>query len=207
MTNREKIRRAFDAVQPSRPIVVSAGKKLSTRFLQRRPIILGAAVLLFFCLLTAAYASNLGGFQETVRRWIGNGGKQRKVRVSVLPDDTVQWQDSAGETWGMIPEDFFPVGPDGGLSQEARSWLECPVELDDYSHPGKVALSFFDHYLDITWPLETAGRVRLTLSHKETAYQIEVRKSADGGYSVTWWEDEKDFDPFVIDPERFEQLP
>ena len=107
----------------------------------------------------------------------------------------------------LVEYAFFPVGPDGGLSQETRSWLECPVELDDYSHPGKVALSFFDHYLDITWPLETAGRVRLTLSHKETAYQIEVRKSADGGYSVTWWEDEKDFDPFVIDPERFEQLP
>jgi hypothetical protein len=76
MTNREKIQRAFDAVQPSGAVSMEE-MNLKQKPIRKPLVLLCASIALAWtAFLTAAYAADLGGFRQTMTV-CGSAGSSR----------------------------------------------------------------------------------------------------------------------------------
>ena len=98
MNNQEKIRRAFDPLQPSPEFSVE-GNMMNRKSVKKPVLVLCAALVLVLAGITAAYASDLGGFRETLTFWFS--GKQHTAEVVQDEDGVVTWTDGEGNSHSM----------------------------------------------------------------------------------------------------------
>ena len=94
MTNREKIHRAFDALQLAEPIQLE--EKRMNRFMPKRSLVALCAAILVLGSLSIAYAADLGGFRETLTVWFG--GKKQEASVQEIAPGVVEWTGEDGES-------------------------------------------------------------------------------------------------------------
>ncbi|MBR1584065.1 MAG: hypothetical protein IJ662_00825 [Clostridia bacterium] len=182
MTNREKIHRAFDAVQPARTINVEE-ITMHTKLIQKPLAALCAALILLLCGLTAAYAADLGGIRETITVWFG--GRQQVVEVTQPHEGMIEWTDEEGKTHfagGVAIDDDGNEQPVTYEELLAHEFSGGPV-IDFFEDEGTAFLEFYEHYVDVTDQVPT-GRIAVQLDHDGVTYYITEIGSQETGWQV-----------------------
>ena len=181
MTNREKIQRAFDAVQPS-GILNMEEMNMKQKPIKKPLVLVCACIALLAVFLTAAYAADLGGFRQTLTVWCG--GKQQTVEVTQPQEGMLQWTGEDGmihTSGGIAVEDD---GTERPLTLEElldEQFSERPV-LNFYED-GRAFLEFFEHYVDVTDQLDS-GRIEAALEHDGVLYYITYIGSREIGWTL-----------------------
>lgn len=211
MSNRERYQRTFRALHASRDLSMEAfdmdTKKTRFSFSRSLAVALIAAVLLVGG-LSAAYATDLGGFRRSIQIWVRgeaedatvefyNGENDAPAQVEYVdgddgeatmaqPDYVVTWTDENGEEHQMAG---------GGVALEPGG-VERPLTMDEYlehldgsmetvvESDGRVTLYWYDQAVDITDRFED-GVCRLTLTHGDETLYFTVTDEGDGAYNVS----------------------
>lgn len=182
MTNRDRIHRAFDALQPSHDIIVEE-KNMNKRIVKTSFSAVCAALILLLGGLTAAYATDLGGFRETMTVWFG--GKQHTVEVTQPQEGMIEWTDEEGHVHSAggvaIDDDGAerPVTPEELLANEFSGG---PV-IDFFDDEGTAFLEFYEHYIEVTDQVPS-GRIEAKLDHDGVTYYITEIGSRETGWQV-----------------------
>ena len=153
--------------------------------------------------LSAAYATDLGGFRRTIQIWMYGEAKDAIVEpytgggedVDVECDDeatmadpsyVVTWTDRNGEVHQM---------QGGGVAMEADC-TERPLTLDEYlehlessaetvvEENDRVMLYWYDQVVDITDQFEDSV-CRLSLTHEDETLYFTVTDAGNGAYNVS----------------------
>lgn len=181
MTNREKIQRAFDAVQPSGAVSMEE-MNMKQKPIRKPLVLLFASIALLAAFLTAAYAADLGGFRQTMTVWFG--GKQQTVEVTQPQDGMLQWTGEDGVTHTS-----------GGIAYETDG-TQRPLTLEElldeqfsgrpvlnFYEDGRAFLEFYEHYVDVTDQVPT-GRIEAALEHDGVLYYITEIGSMETGWTL-----------------------
>ena len=206
MSNREQYKRAFQALHASRDFSMEAMNMNTKRM--RFTFSRGLAVAMIITVLlvgglSAAYATDLGGFRRTIQIWMYGEAKDAIVEpytgggedVDVECDDeatmadpsyVVTWTDRNGEVHQM---------QGGGVAMEADG-TERPLTLDEYlehlessaetvvEENDRVMLYWYDQSVDITDQFED-GVCRLSLTHEDETLYFTVTDAGNGAYNVS----------------------
>ncbi|MCR5783743.1 MAG: hypothetical protein K6G90_13530 [Clostridia bacterium] len=191
MTDREKYKKTFSALQPERDYLEKINNTGVIKMNERRrvsvPKLLAACIVIIAviaALSAAAYAVDLGGIQRKIQIW--TRGELTDVELNITTDGqyTVSYTDENGETrkseGGGVAYDFF--GRERPLSEEEIiEHLNEPqlMQEDD----GRVMLYCRDQKLDLTDEFEDGVcHVKLTIDGKPL--YITVSREGDTGYSM-----------------------
>ena len=153
--------------------------------------------------LSAAYATDLGGFRRTIQIWMygeakdaivepyTGGGEDVDVECDgeatmAEPSYVVTWTDGNGEKHQM---------QGGGVAMEADG-TERPLTMDEYLEhlessaetvvevDDRVMLYWYDQSVDITDQFED-GVCRLSLTHEDETLYFTVTDAGNGAYNVS----------------------
>lgn len=153
MTNREKYKKAFSAVCPSKGFFLETEKmkKIRKQHVLRTMVASIAACIVFMTSAAAAYAMDVGGIQRIIQLWIH--GERTNVTIQFDGDGTYSM-----EYTGTDGDEEFRAG--GGVTverdgsttplpeEELMEYLTMPeVEYED---DGSVWVYWFDQKVDIT---------------------------------------------------------
>ncbi len=203
MTNKEKYKQAFSALQPSNEIRLEEKIMKEYKRKQSKRIIVMAAIL---CLAVfagggGAYAANVGGIQRTIQLWIH--GDQTTAELNVNDDGTytVKIPDENGGTktqsGGGVAFDAF--GNERALTEE-----EILDHLDnpniEYYDDGSIWLFYRDMAKDITNDFDDDGMCYVKISDDDGELYVTAKKY--GGWHIssdkfasTWEFNNDDCDP------------
>ena len=206
MSNREQYKRAFQALHASRDFSMEAmdmnTKKMRFNFSRGLAVAMIITVLLVGS-LSAAYATDLGGFRRTIQIWMygeakdaivepyTGGGEDVDVECDgeatmAEPSYVVTWTDGNGEKHQM---------QGGGVAMEADG-TERPLTMDEYLEhleasaetvvevEDRVMLYWYDQSVDITDQFED-GVCRLSLTHEDETLYFTVTDAGNGAYNVS----------------------
>lgn len=186
MTNKEKYKQAFSALQPSNEIRLEEKIMKEYKRKQSKRIIAMAAIL---CLAVfagggGAYAANVGGIQRTIQLWIH--GDQTTAELNVNDDGsyTVKIPDENGETQTMggggVAFDAF--GNERALTEE-----EIIDHLDspniEYYDDGSIWLFYRDMAKDITDSFDEENMCYVKITDEEGDLYVTAKKY--GGWHVS----------------------
>lgn len=186
MTNKEKYKQAFSALQPSNEIRLEEKIMKEYKRKQSKRIIAMAAIL---CLAVfagggGAYAANVGGIQRTIQLWIH--GDQTTAELNVNDDGsyTVKIPDENGETQTMggggVAFDAF--GNERALTEE-----EIIDHLDspniEYYDDGSIWLFYRDMAKDITDSFDEEDMCYVKITDEEGDLYVTAKKY--GGWHVS----------------------
>lgn len=179
MNNQEKIRRAFDPLQPSPEFSVE-GNMMNRKSVKKPVLVLCAALVLVLAGITAAYASDLGGFRETLTFWFG--GKQHTAEVVQDEDGVVTWTDGEGNSHSMGGIAYDENGNPRPMTAEELIQAELSgLPVLNLFPDGTVFLEFYEHYVEVTDQVDS-GRVEAKLDHDGVTYYITMIGSREKGW-------------------------
>ena len=186
MSNREQYKRAFQALHASRDFSMEAmdmnTKKMRFNFSRGLAVAMIITVLLVGS-LSAAYATDLGGFRRTIQIWMYGEAKDAIVEPYTGGGT---WTDGNGEKHQM---------QGGGVAMEADG-TERPLTMDEYLEhlessaetvvevDDRVMLYWYDQSVDITDQFED-GVCRLSLTHEDETLYFTVTDAGNGAYNVS----------------------
>lgn len=192
MTDREKYKKTFSALQPERDYLEKINNTGVIKMNERRrvsaPKLLAACIIIIAVIAAmsaAAYAADLGGIQRKIQIW--TRGELTDVELNITTDGqyTVSYTDENGETrkseGGGVAYDLF--GRERPLTEE-----EIIENLNDpqlmQEDDGRVMLYCRDQKLDITDEFEDGVcHVKLTVDGKPL--YVTVSRDGDTGYSMS----------------------
>ncbi len=208
MTNKERYKQAFSALQSSRQFNMEVEEMAMIQKKHRKNIAVAAAVA---CAIViggsgTVYAADIGGIQEKISMWLY--GTQTEVDVIENGVDGY-----GGYTFTYTQDgETKKIGGGGVCIDEDgnETWLpadEVAAHMSesaniDVDEDGKVWIYFYDQKIEITDMFDENGVCSLTLTHEDRTVQIEATKNADGRYSFTQTEDMED----VIDEDSTESV-
>ena len=187
MSNREQYKRAFQALHASRDFSMEAmdmnTKKMRFNFSRGLAVAMIITVLLVGS-LSAAYATDLGGFRRTIQICVDVECDGEATMAE--PSYVVTWTDGNGEKHQM---------QGGGVAMEADG-TERPLTMDEYLEhlessaetvvevDDRVMLYWYDQSVDITDQFED-GVCRLSLTHEDETLYFTVTDAGNGAYNVS----------------------
>ena len=182
MTNREKIHRAFDALQLAEPIQLE--EKRMNRFMPKRSLVALCAAILVLGSLSIAYAADLGGFRETLTVWFG--GKKQEASVQEIAPGVVEWTGEDGESHlvGGVAYDNDGNTRPVTMEEIIDSELSGGPVLDFFEDEGTVFLEFYENYVEVTDQV-ASGRIEAHLEHDGVPYYITFVGSRENGWHST----------------------
>ena len=214
MSNREKYRRAFQALHaPNKDWLEAMNMNMDRKherfsFSRRAAVAVMIAALLVGS-LTAAYAADLGGLRRMVTLWVH--GQQTDAQVEVYTGEDggvdVEYEFEGEEEGSPAPASYVVTWTDangeqrqmmgGGVAMEPDG-TERPLTMDEYvedlsgnpaemlevSEDGRVMLYWYDIAEDITDRFED-GVCRLTLTLGDETMYFTVMDAGDGAYNVS----------------------
>lgn len=214
MSNREKYKRAFQALHaPNKDWLEAVNMDMNRqheRFsFSRRAVVAVMIAVLLVGSLTAAYATDLGGFRRTVTLWFHGQATDAQVEVYTGEDGgvdaeyafdgdeegspapasyVVTWTDENGEEHQMMGGGVA-MEPDGTerpltMDEYLEDLAGSPAEMLEVSEDGRVTLYWYDIAEDITDRFED-GVCRLTLTHGDETLYFTVMDAGDGAYNVS----------------------
>lgn len=187
MTNKEKYKQAFSALQPSNEIRLEEKIMKEYKRKQSKRIIAMAAIL---CLAVfagggGAYAANVGGIQRTIQLWIH--GDQTTAELNVNDDGTytVKIPDENGGTktqsGGGVAFDAF--GNERPLTEEEiLDHLDSPNI--EYYDDGSIWLFYRDMAKDITNDFDADGMCYVKISDDDGELYVTAKKY--GGWHISF---------------------
>lgn len=174
MTNKEKYKQAFSALQTSGKISLEVQKMTILAKKRRRHAVAAAAAA---CIILVggtgtAYAANVGGIQRTVQLWIH--GDQTSAEITANPDGSynISYPDENGNT---VERGAGGIAMDSDGTQRPLTEEEILEELNSpeviYEDDGSVWVYYYDQKLDITEKFDEDGICYVKLNNgKETMY-------------------------------------
>lgn len=208
MNNRERYKRAFQPLHASKDFSMEAitMENRNARFNFSRGLAVAMIVsILLVGSLSAAYATDLGGFRRSIQIWMYGEQKDASVELytgendgatdveyegedgeAAQPSYVVTWTDENGEEHQM---------QGGGVALEPGG-VERPLTMDEYlehletsaetvvEEDGRVMFYWYDQALDITDRFED-GFCRFTLTHGDETMYFTVIDAGDGAYNVS----------------------
>ena len=214
MSNREKYRRAFQALHaPNKDWLEAVNMNMDRKherfsFSRRAAVAVMIAALLVGS-LTAAYAADLGGLRRMVTLWVHGQATDAQVEVYTGEDGgvDVEYEFEGEEEGSPAPASYVVTWTDengeqrqmmgGGVAMEPDG-TERPLTMDEYmeevdgaaaepievTDDGRVMLYWYDIAEDITDRFED-GVCRLTLTHGDETMYFTVMDAGDGAYNVS----------------------
>lgn len=151
MTNKEKYKQAFSALQPSHPICLeeTTMKNTKTRIVLR-PVAAVICVILLFGCARVAYAADVGGIRRTIQIWI-HGDQTNAVMDIQNGHYTVSYEDAGGNTheFGGGGVAFNPDGSERSLTEEEIMEHLSQPEVE-YRDDGTVWIYYMEQAMEIT---------------------------------------------------------
>lgn len=180
MTNKEKIKRAFDAVQiPEDYVLNLEDRKIShkTRTSGLRRFAAAACTILAVLVGgTACYAADVGGIQRTIQIWLN--GDQTDAVLTIDPEDGItKWtyQDENGNEIHGGGVAINDDGTDSPLSEEdIKDFYESPdwAEID-----GRIYITCKDQKIDITDKFDEDGICHVIVKDGKNTWYVITNKT------------------------------
>lgn len=191
MTNRERYKQAFSALQSSGQFTLEVEEMAQIQKKHRKNIAVAAAIA---CAVViggsgTVYAADIGGIQEKISMWLY--GRQTEVDVTANGDNGY-----GGYTFTYTQDGETKEVGGGGVSIDEDSnetWLsadEVAAHMSesaniDMDEDGRVWIYYYEQKVEITDLFDENGVCSLTLTHEDKTIYLEITKNEDGGYSFT----------------------
>lgn len=191
MTNSERYKQAFSALQSSRHHTWEVEEMALIQKKHRKNIAVAAAVA---CAVVVGaggtvYAADLGGIQEKISMWLY--GTQTEVDVTANGENGY-----GGYTFTYTQDGETRKIGGGGVSINEdgnETWLSADevaahmsesadVEQDE---DGKVWVYYYDQKIEITNSFDENGVCSLTLTHEDKTIYLEITSNGNGGYTLS----------------------
>lgn len=180
MTNKEKYKRSFDALQPSKAFNVrleeSPMRRKNTAL--RRALIVVCALLVFSIAGTSAYAANVGNVQRIIQVWLHGDLTEATMIV-----------DEANGSYRLTDKDGKEIGGGGGVVENEDGTLRPAnkEELEEHlanevytdTIDGKMYLLFKNQKMDLTGKFKDSDYYYVTIQDGDDKIFATITK--DGG--------------------------
>ncbi len=185
MTNKERYKQAFSALQPSDFLTWEDEDMRKIQKKHKLNIAVAAAVAcaVIIGVPGTVYAADIGGIREKISMWLygtekeveitGNGAGgytftyEHNGQMEEMGAGGVSIGDDGSETWLSAAE----------LAEDMNTHAD--VDTDD---AGRVWVYYYDQQTDITDLFDEEGICRIKLSHEGTVSYLKVIREADGSY-------------------------
>ena len=194
MNNRDKYIKASSIVEPSADFASKVLKEADrmnpeerreyrhVRLRRRSLISIAAACALVFALSAAAYASDLGGFKETIDTWLYG----KAVNVEIEVNDGIyhiKYPDGGERSGGGVAMDDGEERP--LTEEEILEELNNEIVVED-NDEGRIMLYYRDHAVDITEKMDANNIVKLKFKDGVLPTYITLKWNGDDGYDYVF---------------------
>lgn len=184
MKNAEKIKRAFDALQPSRDFSMEVEEMTAKkRPLSKALASVCVAAALVIAGATAAYAADLAGFRQALSLWIQ--GEQRNGVMEQVGEGEFVFIDEDGR------ENIYRGTIDDGSGERPMTMDEMLHNEEMEAHPffeekenGSVWMYYKEQKVDITEQFENGNTAFVTLDDGGKTLYFTVRWEEDGSFGA-----------------------
>lgn len=185
MTNREKYKQAFSALNTSDNFIleVEKMKQTSKRYRLKTVVALVAAFVMIVGGATTAYAMDIGGIQRTIQLWIHGDQTEVTIQFDGAGNYNMQYTDSKGNA-GQQGGGGVAIGEDGTerpLTEEELTEHMTRPEVE-YKDDGTVWVYWYDQTIEITDRFEN-DICYVQLVHGEETWYMAVKY--ENGYSMS----------------------
>lgn len=186
MTNKERYKRAFSALQSSGLIDLEVEKMAQLK--KKHKANIAAAVAIICAVIIGgsgtAYAADLGGIREKISIWLHG----TKTEVEVTDHET-----DGGYTFSYEHDGETVTMGAGGVSIDGdgkETWLSAEEVLSEMNNSasvekdesGKVWVYYYDQKVEITDQFNEEGICRIVVTHGENSAYLEITREEDGSY-------------------------
>lgn len=174
MTNKEKYKRAFSALHPSKPIDLEEYTMKNTKLhVIFRPVaaVIACAILLFGC-ATVAYAADVGGIRTTVHVWIH--GNARDIDVVDNGDGSYQFSYTEGAESATVFAGGVAFDENGNeIPLSPEEVAQATFDEIGRQADGKIWLYYKSYAFDITQQMTKDG-CKLVLDDQGTKVYFDI---------------------------------
>lgn len=188
MTNRERYKKAASRIEPSieftsADIMEASIMKKGTRRSFRRSFTTVLAVFVLIIGATmACYATDIGGFRQTVDTWLF--GKKVEVQIEKTGEHeyTVTYPDGTKRGTGGLAFDNDGTERDLTPEEVIENLNNTPeIERND---EGRIIFYYRDHVIDITDKFDDDGNAKLKIKDGVLPIYISINWRSDDSYGV-----------------------
>lgn len=186
MTNKERYKRAFSALQSSGPLNLEVEEMAKLKKKHKANIAVAAAIICAVIIggSGTAYAADLGGIREKISIWLY--GNETEVEVT-------EHQEDGGYTFSYEHDGETVVMGGGGVSLDDNgneTWLSAEEVLAEMNgsanieedENGRVWVYYYDQQIDITDLFNEENICRITLMHEGLPAYLEITREGNGSY-------------------------
>lgn len=194
MTNKERYKQAFSALQFSRQLYLEVEEMTRIQKKHKKNMAIAAAVA---CAVViggsgTVYAADVGGIQQKLTMWLY--GRQTEVEVTENGSGGYQFTYDRGDgEEEIMGYGGVSIDDDGSMTwisaDELAEHINASVSVDE-DEDGRVWVFYHDQKMDITDLFDENGVYGFDLEMGERTVYVEVTKNADGTYSFTQTDDE-----------------
>lgn len=194
MTNKERYKQAFSALQSSRQLYLEVEEMTRIQKKHKKNMAIAAAVA---CAVViggsgTVYAADIGGIQEKLTMWLY--GRQTEVEVTENGSGGYQFTYDRGDgEEEIMGYGGVAIDEDGEMTwlsaEELAEHINESVSVEEDAD-GKVWVYYHDQKMDITDLFDENGVYGFHLDQGDQTVYVEVTKNADGTYSFTQTTDE-----------------
>lgn len=191
MTNRERYKQAFSALQTSGKRVLEVEDMVNMQKKHRKKIAAAVAAICaaFIGVSGTVYAADIGGIQQKVRVWMY--GKEEEVVITGKGDGSYILHYD-GDEQGEMGFGGVAIGEDEN-GNTTESWLspdELVITLNQSvdiakDTDGRIWIYYYDQKADITDLFDEEGICKVQLTHEKETVYLEIEQEKDGNYAYS----------------------
>ena len=186
MTNKERYKQAFSALQTSVQLTMEVEKMAEIQKKHKRNIIAAAAIA---CAVViggsgTAYAADIGGIQEKVYIWLHGAQTEADIVENGEGGYEVRYERD-GEEQGVTAFGGVSIDSDGTVDwlsvDELVEGLNESADVDKDAD-GRVWVYYYDQKVDITDLFDDEGVCRVKMTHEGQVIYLEIEQGEYGGF-------------------------
>ncbi len=208
MTNRERYKQAFSALQTSGKISLEVEDMVKMQKKHRKNIAVAAAAICAALIGVSgtAYAADIGGIQEKVSIWIN--GKEEEVVITGKGDGSYTLHFESGDDNQVIGGVAIGKDENGDTTEHMLSPNDIVVTINQSADivedaNGHVWIYYYDQKADITDLFDEEGACKVQLTHEGQTVYLEIERDKDGAFAHSQSndlpEDSEDYIPVVTE--------
>lgn len=193
MTNKERYKQAFSALQSSGQFHLEVEEMAQKQKKHRKNIAAAAAVA---CAVViggsgTVYAADIGGIQEKISVWLY--GAKTEVEVTEADDGSYMiTYERGGKPSETIGYGGYLFNTDGSMEHlsaaEFASHINETAQVEEDAD-GRVWVYYYDQKMEITDLFDENGICNVTLAYEDRTFHLEITRKEDGSYMFTQTDD------------------
>ncbi len=193
MTNKERYKQAFSAIQSSRQLYLEVEEMAKIQKKHKKNMAVAAAVACAVLIggSGTVYAADIGGIQEKISVWLY--GRQTEMEVAEHGDGGYLFTyDHGNGDEAIMGYGGVSIDEDGSMT-----WLSADELAEQINESasvkedadGKVWVYYHDQKIEITDSFDENGVCGINMKQDGRTVYVEVTKNADGSYALTQTDD------------------